>query len=69
MTKKTEKASNTARVAYDMARALWFEETDSHPKLSDWQFFELVKLCSISLAGNSPYSDTWEEAIGKITSS
>lgn len=43
-----------ARVAYEMAAKLWFNETGMNPKMSDKTFFELVHNCWRCVGPNGP---------------
>lgn len=43
---------SAAKIAYDMASSLWWEEHQTHPKMSNTEFFDLVQNCARSLSAN-----------------
>jgi hypothetical protein len=43
-----------SRVAYEMAKQLWWEEKQGHPKMTDEDFLELVHKCWKCFGGAGP---------------
>lgn len=56
------KATVGAKMAYD----LWVAEHGDSPKMSDWQYLELVKTCIEALSGKSPYGSNFQKKIAEI---
>lgn len=53
-----EKESSPAKVAYDMAMSLWWEEFGARPKASDAKFVGLVAACASALRANPLTNDS-----------
>ncbi|WP_116558007.1 hypothetical protein [Pararhodobacter oceanensis] len=48
-------SSDPARIAYEMAKDMWWETHQKNPNLSDAaNFIQLVNSCALSLKGRSP---------------
>ncbi|MEY8840416.1 hypothetical protein AB9K41_15455 [Cribrihabitans sp. XS_ASV171] len=46
------------RVAYEMAKDLWFETHGRRPNMEDTAFFLLVRTCSVVLSGSAAPGDS-----------